>query len=80
MPNYEELWAEGVANGGVGGASNCHLAHRTQSREVPHIAHGGHPAATPRRGGHWGLHVLRFHMYEAAPEGPGRPDLKREHY
>ena len=33
--------------------------------------------AAPRRGWRWGLHVLCFHMYEAPPGAPRRPQKAR---
>jgi hypothetical protein len=45
---------------------------------VPHTfethTHTHTPApAVPRRGGHWGLHVLCFRLYEAPPGATGSP-------
>jgi hypothetical protein len=48
----------------------------TQHTEAP-------APAAPRRGGHRGIHLLRFCVYEAPwkpPEGPRKPKLKRKHH
>jgi hypothetical protein len=59
--------------GPSGGSRRCFRHMKTKHMAAP-------APAAPRPGGRWGRHVVCFHLYEAPPGAPGRPNLKRKHY